>query len=44
MSIYEMAKAYYPDKWNKDMLKKLVAKKRLTKEQYQEITGEPYAR
>ena len=39
---YEMAKEYYPDKWNKEMLKNLVAKGRLTAEEYREITGEEY--
>lgn len=42
MSIFEMAKAYYPEKWNKEMIRNLTAKGRLTPEQYEEITGEPY--
>jgi hypothetical protein len=43
MSIFEMAKAYYPEKWNKEMIRNLTARGRLTPEQYEEITGEPYA-
>lgn len=43
MSIFEMAKAYYPEKWNKEMIRNLTARGRLTQEQYEEITGEPYA-
>ena len=43
MNIYEMAKFYYPEKWNKEMIRNLTAKGRLTPEQYEEITGEPYA-
>lgn len=41
--VYEMAKKYYPDKWNKEMLRTLVELNRLTAAQYEEITGEPYA-
>ena len=40
---YEMAKAYYPTKWNIAMLRNLVAKGRLTEEEFAEITGENYA-
>ena len=40
---YEMAKEYYPDRWNIDMLRRLVEKGRLTPEQFEEITGEAYA-
>lgn len=41
-STYEMAKENYPEHWNKEMLKRLVSKGRLTREQYEEITGEEY--
>ena len=40
MSVYEMAKAYYPRLWDKSRLEALVAAGRLTQEEYQEITGE----
>ncbi|MBR3278703.1 MAG: XkdX family protein [Lachnospiraceae bacterium] len=39
---YEMAKANYPDKWNISMLRNLVAKGRITAEEFFEITGEAY--
>ena len=41
-STYEMAKENYPEHWNKEMMKRLVSKGRLTREQYEEITGEEY--
>lgn len=37
MSVYEMAKAYYPRLWNKSRLETLVAAGRLTQEQLEEI-------
>ena len=40
MSVYEMAKMYYPRLWDKSRLETLVAAGRLTQEEYQEITGE----
>ena len=40
MSVYEMAKSYYPRLWDKSRLEALVAAGRLTQEEYQEITGE----
>lgn len=36
---YKLAKAYYPDEWNKEMLQNLVKKGRITSEQYDEIVG-----
>ena len=42
IDVYEMAKKNYPDPWNKAMIKKLVEKGKLTAEQFEEITGEPY--
>ena len=42
VNVYEMAKKYYPDPWNKEMLKRLVRKGALTEEQYEEIVGEEY--
>lgn len=42
IDVYEMAKKNYPDPWNKAMIRKLVERGKLTPEQYEEITGEPY--
>lgn len=42
MSAYEMAKRYYPNKWNETMLRHLVEIGRLTTEQFEEITGKTY--
>lgn len=39
-SFYEMAKENYPHNWNLEMLKKLVKKGRLTKEEFKQITGD----
>ena len=40
MSVYELAKTYYPRLWDKSRLEALVAAGRLTQEEYQEITSE----
>ena len=40
MTIYEMAKKYYPLLWDKNRLQMLVNAVRLTQEQYNEIVGE----
>ena len=40
--IYDLAKKNYPKLWNIEMLRNLVAKGRITEEQFEEITGEPY--
>ena len=37
MTVYEMAKKYYPKLWNKERLQKLVDKGRLTQEEMNEI-------
>ena len=42
MNIYELAKKYYPDKWNDAMLRKLTEAGKLTEEQYEEITGKAF--
>lgn len=39
---YEMARKNYPDLWNKEMLRRLVQKGRITAAEYEEITGETY--
>ena len=40
MSVYELAKQYYPRLWDKSRLEALAAAGRLTEEEYREITGE----
>ena len=40
---YELAKKYYPVRWNKTRLKKLVSVGRMTEDEYKEITGEEYS-
>lgn len=40
MSVYEMAKAYYPRLWDTARLEALAAAGRLTKDELCEITGE----
>lgn len=40
MSVFEMAKRYYPRLWDKSRLEALVAAGRLTEAEYQEITGD----
>lgn len=42
IDVYEMAKENYPYPWNKAMIRRLVQRGKLTSEQYEEITGEPY--
>ena len=39
MTVYEMAKKYYPKLWNIDRLKSLMDAGKLTWEQYDEITA-----
>lgn len=38
--VYEMAKKYYPDKWNREMIDHLLEIGRLTQEEYDDIIGE----
>lgn len=40
MSVYEMAKKYYPRLWDKDRLDALVEAGRLTRAEADEIVGE----
>lgn len=42
MDVYELAKKYYPAKWNIERLRKLVSAGKLTEEQFKEITGEDF--
>ena len=39
MTVFEMAKNYYPRLWGETRLRQLVDAGRLTEEEYQEITG-----
>ncbi len=43
MSVYEMAKKYYPKNWDIERLRTLVEKGKLTPGEFKEITGEDYA-
>lgn len=40
---FSMAEKYYPEYWNKEKLKKMVEANKLSIEEYEEITGEPYS-
>lgn len=42
MSVYELAKKYYPRLWDEQRLAALVTAGKLTAEEYEEITGEVY--
>lgn len=42
MTAFEMAQKYYPELWNKERLRALVAADKLTPDEYREITGEVY--
>lgn len=42
MTVYEMAKRYYPRLWDKSRIAALVTAGKLTAEEYEEITGEKY--
>lgn len=42
MTVFEMAKKYYPKLWDKHRLQMLVTAGKLTAEEYEEITGELY--
>jgi len=42
MSVYELAKRYYPRLWDRSRLEALVKAGRLTKEEFLEITGVEY--
>lgn len=42
--MFEKIKKYYDDGlWNKEMVRNAVIKGKITAEEYEEITGEPYA-
>ena len=36
-AVFDLAKKYYPQYWNKERLNVLLAKKKLTKEEYDEL-------
>ena len=40
MSVYELAKKYYPRLWNRERIDALYQSKKLTKEEYHSIVGE----
>lgn len=40
MTVFEMAKNYYPRLWDINRMKQLVEAGKITPEQYKEITGE----
>lgn len=40
MNVFEMAKKYYPDLWDKRRLQMLVEAGKLTADEYREITGD----
>lgn len=39
MTIYEMAKKYYPTKWNRAMLDRLLKSGKLTQEEYDSVVS-----
>lgn len=39
MNVFELAQKYYPELWEIDRLKALVANSKLTAEEYKTITG-----
>lgn len=39
-TIYDMAKKYYPEKWNRAQIDHLYELGRLTREEYEDIIGE----
>ena len=43
MTVFEMAKKYYPRMWSIERLQNLVKVKKLTADEYREITGEDYS-
>jgi hypothetical protein len=40
MTVYEMAKKYYPKLWNKDRINALYEAGKLTEEEYKALIGE----
>ena len=42
MTVFEMAKKYYPRLWSIERLQNLVKVNKLTADEYKEITGENY--
>lgn len=39
---YKMAEKYYPGLWGKEKLRNLVEAGKLSREEYEKLTGEPY--
>ena len=42
MTVYELARKYYPRLWGKDRLKALAGAGRLSPKEYKALTGEAY--
>lgn len=42
-AVFDLAKKYYPKYWNKERLDVLLAKKKLTQEEYDEIVKTKYS-
>lgn len=42
LSVKNLAEKYYPEYWDKDRLKTLVLARKLTEDEYLELTGEKY--
>lgn len=40
---FDMAQKYYPDRWTKEQLIKMVEAGKLSADEYEEITGEKYS-
>lgn len=43
-AVFELAKKYYPTYWSRERLDVLLAKKKLTQEEYNEIVKEKYGK
>ena len=43
-AVFELAEKYYPQYWSKDRLDVLLAKKKLTQEEYNDIVREKYGK
>lgn len=43
-AVKELAEKYYPRFWNKARLEALVAADKLTEQEYEEVTGEPFVK
>ena len=39
-AVYDLAKKYYPGRWNRDMIDNLFERGRLTEEEYRDVISE----